>query len=240
MTWLLLLLLSATMAAAISVWRRAPTRNVAAAVPPSSTALSTTTRRRALWIAATLVVVAAGQVVVLVVVAVISRCWAVYRKRCQARTRVRVISTELAETIDLFAVALSSGHNLVTATEQVAQWSPGEFGEHIRGCLRQAEQGRSLADVFDELPSHLGDEVRPLTVALAAHERFGAPVSATLTRLAEDVRLARRRNAEISARQLPVVMLFPLVACVLPAFVLLTVVPVIADSLSSFHLFASP
>ena len=48
-----------------------------------------------------------------------------------------------------------------------------------------------------------------------------------------------RRAAEIRARKLPVLLLFPLVLCTLPAFGLLTVAPLVAgtfDSLSGGHL----
>jgi pilus assembly protein TadC len=54
-----------------------------------------------------------------------------------------------------------------------------------------------------------------------------------LERVAEQARDVRRRHAEESARRVPVQLLFPLVACVLPAFVLLTVVPLLAGTLRS-------
>ncbi len=41
-----------------------------------------------------------------------------------------------------------------------------------------------------------------------------------------------RRRAEARARTVPVRLLFPLVFCVLPAFVLLTVVPVLLDGIA--------
>ena len=44
-------------------------------------------------------------------------------------------------------------------------------------------------------------------------------------RLAAEARLERRRAAEATARRVPVKLLFPLVLCTLPAFALLTVVP---------------
>ena len=43
--------------------------------------------------------------------------------------------------------------------------------------------------------------------------------------------MLRRREAEERARRLPVQLLFPLVVCVLPAFGLLAVVPLLAGSL---------
>ena len=48
--------------------------------------------------------------------------------------------------------------------------------------------------------------------------------------------MQRRRRAEVAARKLPVKLLFPLVLCILPAFALLTVVPVIVSSLRALEL----
>jgi len=72
--------------------------------------------------------------------------------------------------------------------------------------------------------------------ALIAADRYGVPIGDPLERVAADVRTARRRNAEIAARRVPIKLLFPLVFCVLPSFALLTVVPVLAGSLKSFGL----
>ena len=157
-------------------------------------------------------------------------------KRRQAQAAERAVRAQLAETIDLFAVAFASGHNLVSATEQVARWAHGDLGQAIRRCLHQAERSRSLVDALEELPSQLGTDVRPLVAALAAHARFGAPIAPTLVRLADDSRTSQRRAAETAARRLPVMMLFPLVICVLPAFVLVTVVPVVAEAISGLDL----
>src|SRR5436190_172863 len=59
-----------------------------------------------------------------------------------------------------------------------------------------------------------------------------APVGDALARLAGEERAALRRRAEAHARKVPVRLLFPLVFLVLPAFVLLTVVPGLAAGLS--------
>jgi len=71
---------------------------------------------------------------------------------------------------------------------------------------------------------------RPLVVLIAA-TRDGAPLAASLERAAGEARLARRRAAETRNRKLPVLMLLPLVLCVLPAFALLTLVPLVVGSL---------
>jgi len=62
-------------------------------------------------------------------------------------------------------------------------------------------------------------------------DRYGTDLEPALEQLAADSRLLRRRRAEESARRLPLRLLFPLVICILPAFILLTLAPVLAETL---------
>ena len=66
---------------------------------------------------------------------------------------------------------------------------------------------------------------------LIAAVQDGTPLASSLTQAADEARLHRQRTVEARARRLPVLMLFPLVMCVLPAFVLLTIVPLLLASL---------
>jgi pilus assembly protein TadC len=66
------------------------------------------------------------------------------------------------------------------------------------------------------------------------------PLAPTLARLAADARHDRRRQAEAAARALPVRLSFPLVLCLLPAFVLLGIVPAMAPALQGLHLSEHP
>ncbi len=150
------------------------------------------------------------------------------------------VGAALGDVIDLFAVALLSGNTVGDAVRQVSEWSDADIAEAFGWCSRQAAGGRSLSDALEQVPELLGPQLRPLIAALIATERYGAPIAANLAQLAVDTRADRRRRAEASARRLPVLLLFPLVTCVLPAFLLVTVVPVVIDTISSFDIAASP
>ena len=100
---------------------------------------------------------------------------------------------------------------------------------------RQQALGRRLADGLARLPDHLGEAVRPLSAALVDADRYGTPLLPVLEGLVADVRQQRRRRAEERARQAPVRLIFPLVLCALPAFGLLTVVPLLLATLQSFR-----
>jgi tight adherence protein C len=90
--------------------------------------------------------------------------------------------------------------------------------------------GHSLDDALRDL-RRTEPVLRPLADALATSSRLGAPATLVLERLAGDVRADLRRRAESCARTIPVRLCFPLVACVLPAFALLTVAPVVFGGL---------
>lgn len=97
--------------------------------------------------------------------------------------------------------------------------------------------GARLADALERLPDDLGDDaVRPLVAAITDAERYGAALGPTLDRLADDARRSRQRRAEEAARRIPVKLLFPLITCILPAFGLLTVAPLIAGGLRALRL----
>ena len=91
----------------------------------------------------------------------------------------------------------------------------------------------AIVDAIGALEGRWGEAARPLGRVLAEHVRHGSPLLPGLERVGVDARARRRRAAETRARRLPVLLLFPLVLCTLPAFGLLTVAPIVAGTLSS-------
>ena len=97
-------------------------------------------------------------------------------------------------------------------------------------------RGQSTAEALGIVGDRLGSAVVPLVAALTAGDRMGNPLRSALAELGVQARLDRRRRAEEAARRLPVTLLFPLVCCTLPAFGLLTVVPLVVGSLRALRL----
>ncbi|MBK9180243.1 MAG: type II secretion system F family protein [Acidimicrobiales bacterium] len=162
--------------------------------------------------------------------------WPILASRRAARRRRAALVEVLPDTVDLLVLAVGAGLTVSLAVRAVAIRAPGGLGVELRRVAHEVDLGRRLADALDELPARLGEEVRPLTAALVASERYGVPLAAGLERLAGEVRRDRRRRAEESIRKVPVKLLFPLVCCTLPAFALLTVAPLLAGSLRSLRL----
>lgn len=160
-------------------------------------------------------------------------------RRRHLRRREAAIADTVPDVIDLFAVAVAAGLNTRLALRAVAERAPpGELAEALQRVDEDViATGARLADTIERLPADLGSEaVRPLVSAITDAERYGAALGPTLDRLADDARRTRQRRAEEAARRIPVKLLFPLVTCILPAFGLLTVAPLIAGGLRALRL----
>jgi Flp pilus assembly protein TadB len=147
-----------------------------------------------------------------------------------ARRRDDELARELAVAVDLVGVGVAAGATPYLAVALGARWSPPRLARALDEVVRACALGQSFDDALRELGVRT-PPVRVLTDALRTSARLGTPVAPALTRLAADVRADLRRRAEARARTVPVRLCFPLVGCILPAFALLTVVPVVLDGL---------
>jgi len=155
------------------------------------------------------------------------------RARTARRRRADRVASELPDLVELYRLAIAAGLTIHQATIAVASRAPGVTGSMVAGVPARVAVGERLADVLDRL-AETEEAFRPLAAALSSAERYGVPLGPTLDRLSLESRMSRRRHAEEIARRLPVQMLFPLVLCILPAFGLLTVVPLALGSIGDF------
>jgi pilus assembly protein TadC len=92
-----------------------------------------------------------------------------------------------------------------------------DLDEAILSTLATTPASSSLARTFD---------------ALRRAELDGAPLQLHLELLGQDLRRRRSTELDTAAQRLTVSLLFPLVVCILPAFVLLAVVPLLLSALA--------
>ena len=156
-------------------------------------------------------------------------------RRAEARRREEVQRT-LPEAVDLIHLAVGAGLTVPLALAAVTERADGPFVDELRRALEEVGLGRRLADALGDVAVRTGEATRPLIAALVESDRYGAPLAESLGRLAAEVRNDRRRRAEEAARKVPVKLLFPLVCCVLPAFGLLTMAPLLAGALGALRL----
>lgn len=149
------------------------------------------------------------------------------------RRQQRASEASFPDLVDLFRIAAAAGHPVHRCLEVVAVRAPAPVRAPLAATLARVQRGVPLSDALAVLGPELGATGPVLTDALRAALRTGAPLGPVLDRVGAVARDRRARTAQAAARRLPVTMLFPLVFCVLPAFGLLGVVPLLAGSLGS-------
>jgi Flp pilus assembly protein TadB len=151
-----------------------------------------------------------------------------------ARHRLATADREIPVLLDLLSVATSAGLPAQLAFRRAVEAAEGPLAEDLRPVLDATDLGGRWRDELRTVCERLElPDLRRLVGTLARSESLGSPLSEELARLARDVREARRARSTERARAAPVKMLFPLVFLVLPAFLLLTVAPVLVTTVRS-------
>jgi Flp pilus assembly protein TadB len=151
-----------------------------------------------------------------------------------ARRTTRAADREIPVLLDLLAVATSAGLPPQLAFRRAVEGAEGPLADALREVVDATDLGGRWRDELKAAGDRLElADLRRLIGALTRTEAVGSSLSEEVSRLAADVREVRRATAAQRARTAPVRMLFPLVFLVLPAFLLLTVVPVLLTTVRS-------
>jgi Flp pilus assembly protein TadB len=146
------------------------------------------------------------------------------------------VADSLPEVVDLVLLGVAAGLSVPAALHRTVELLPVPYRDVLGDAIGRAERGEPFAVALDRAAVVLGPAAQPLVTALATAGRDGGPVTPALQRVADDARHRRRVTAQARARRLPVTMLLPLVVCVLPAFVLVSIVPLVAASVRDLRL----
>ena len=158
------------------------------------------------------------------------------RRRARRRDRVLHIERHLPEVIDLLGLVVGTGRPTVSALADIAPRVVEPFRSELAAVANRAAAGEPFVESVGRLRAGLGPSVSPVVYAVTAAEIDGVPLQPALERAADEAHRRRRVRAEEAARRMPVLMLFPLVFCILPAFCLLTVVPLLVGTVSDLRL----
>jgi Flp pilus assembly protein TadB len=151
-----------------------------------------------------------------------------------ARRTSAAADREIPVLLDLLAVATSSGLPPQLAFRRAVEAATGPLADELRSVLDASDLGGRWRDELIVVGDRLAlPDLQRLLGALARTDSLGSSLAEEIEHLASDVREVRRAAAAQRARAAPVKMLFPLVFLVLPAFLLLTVVPVLLTTVRS-------
>lgn len=153
-----------------------------------------------------------------------------------AKRRAAHADRELPLLLDVLAAASSGGLSAQLAFRRAVSAVDGPLAEELGVVIRSVDLGARWREELRAVAERLDlPDLRRTVAALARTESLGSSLAESMSDLAAQVRESRRAAAAERARKAPVKMLFPLVFLVLPAFLLLTVVPVLITTLKSMR-----
>jgi Flp pilus assembly protein TadB len=141
---------------------------------------------------------------------------------------------DLPHLVGLLADALRAGQSPTEALALVTRALPGPASDRLAPVVPRLRLGVDSRTVWAGLTAD--PALAPLGRVLSRAEATGAPVVGAVARLAEALAEDVRGEVEDRARAVGVKAALPLGLCLLPAFVLLGIVPVVAGMLGTLGL----
>lgn len=150
------------------------------------------------------------------------------------RRRREAVRRDLPHVVDLFAATLRAGAAPGEGITVVCAALPGPAADRLAGVAARLALGLDPAEVWSSLADD--PQLGRLGRTLARAHSSGAPVVAAVERLADDLARSARADTEERARAVGVKAALPLGLCLLPAFVLIGIVPLVVALLTSLEL----
>lgn len=166
-----------------------------------------------------------------VVVAVVSHRVLATAESPTARREREEAVRELPHLVDLLAATLQAGSAPMDGLARVCVALDGAAARRLRPALAHMSLGGSPHDVWTVVAED--EALAPLGRAMLRSHRTGASVVGAVEQLADELEHEAHAGAEDRARRVGVLAAIPLGVCLLPAFLLLGIVPTVASMLAS-------
>jgi tight adherence protein C len=136
------------------------------------------------------------------------------------------IQADAADVIDQLTICVEAGLGFDAALARVAATTTGPLTDELRHTMSDIRAGVPRAQALRALADRAQVvEIRRLVTALLQAQKHGVPMADTLRIQSAEMRLKRTQRTEEKAAKLPVKMLFPIIFCFLPVFMIITLVP---------------
>jgi len=140
--------------------------------------------------------------------------------------RKNMILRDLPDTLDLLAISVEAGMGFEGALEVVCQNFTSPLADEFSRTLREMELGLPRRDTFQNLKRRTEvPELSNFVLALLQADALGIPIGRVLKTQATEMRNKRRQWAREKAGKLPVKIMFPLVAFIFPAVLVVVLGP---------------
>lgn len=177
-------------------------------------------------IAAFLVMLLAGQPLFAIIAAGVLFFLPDYWVTSMRDKRQTAMQRDAADVIDQLTICVEAGLGFDAALARVATTTEGPLTDEFRHTISDIQAGVPRAQALRALSDRAQIvEIRQLVTALLQAQKHGVPMAETLRIQSADMRLKRKQRTEEKAAKLTVKMLFPIIVCFLPVFMIISLVP---------------
>lgn len=152
--------------------------------------------------------------------------------------RKLAVGDELPDALDLLVVCVESGMGLDQAIDRVChemRTSGPVISSEFKLLTLELRAGKARSEALRSLAERVGlDDLNSLTSLLIQADAFGISVGRTLRVYSDAMRTKRSQRAEEKAAKMPVLLLLPLVAFILPSLFVAILGPAVIMSLDMF------
>jgi tight adherence protein C len=150
-------------------------------------------------------------------------------------TRHYLIRKQLPDALDLMVTSVEAGLSLDAALARVAEYQSGPLQRELSLALQDMTYGQSRRQALEAMAERVNlPELTSFIQTLNQAELTGAPVGQVLRVQADQVRVARRQNAEAQAQRAPLLMIIPLVFFILPSLFVVVLGPAVIGIVDIF------
>lgn len=148
------------------------------------------------------------------------------------------IRLALPDTLDLLAICMEAGLGLDQAIVRVGQelrLSHPELSEEFLQINLEQRAGNPRIGAWRNMADRVGlESVRSFVNMLVQTERFGTPISRSLSVFSDSLRTQRRQQAEELAAKTTIKLIFPLVLFIFPSIFIVTLTPALITLMKVF------
>ena len=136
------------------------------------------------------------------------------------------VQRTLPDALDLLTISVEAGLAFDAALSQVARKTTGPLAGEFFRVLQEMQIGKSRAAAFRGMAERTTvTEFARFSSAIVQADGLGVPIGGVLREQAAEMRLKRSQRAEEKAHKVPVKILFPMVAFLLPAIFVIIIGP---------------
>jgi tight adherence protein C len=157
-----------------------------------------------------------------------------FRLNRAVESRRHLIRRDLPDILDLLAISVEAGVGLEGAFEVVTKHFDSPLATEMARMLREMELGLARREALQNLRARTDiPDVSNFIVSLLQADALGMPLGRVLRIQADEMRSKRRQWARERAAKLPVKILFPLLAFILPALFVVVLGPAVSSIISN-------